>query len=215
MGDAGAHLGKPGTDDGNVPAHGREACRPGEVHLRAETGVHAEAYEDGEPHGGLWHCPGLDTGLVAEPPGGMDATQLHASGDAGRGLDACHQRDEYSPFRKYYQIGGGDEPDVAKPEPKKKIERELKGYTEPAHSPFGLIGQIARDTGWSVDYIRRGVNYPMLMLMWQDYPRHVDGRKKTTLEYLRELEAEENKTASCGGEGIDPLSYFQQLEEED
>lgn len=36
---------------------------------------------------------------------------------------------------------------------------------EPAHSPFGLVGQIARDTGWSVDYIMRGVNYPMLMLM--------------------------------------------------
>ena len=43
---------------------------------------------------------------------------------------------------------------------------------EPAHSPFGLVGQIARDTGWSVDYIMRGVNCPMLMLMWQDFPRH-------------------------------------------
>ncbi|WP_303208680.1 hypothetical protein [Bacteroides oleiciplenus] len=65
-------------------------------------------------------------------------------------------------------------------------------------------------------YIMRGVNYPTLMLMWQDYPRHVDRRKKTTLEYLRELEAEDNKAASSGDKkGIDPLSYFQQLEEED
>lgn len=47
-------------------------------------------------------------------------------------------------------------------------------------------------------YIMRGVNYPTLMLMWQDYPRRVDGRKKTTLEYLRELEAEDNKAASSG-----------------
>lgn len=62
----------------------------------------------------------------------------------------------------------------------------------------------------------RGVNYPSLMLMWQDYPRHVDGRKKTTLEYLRELEAEEDGKASSGGKkGIDPISYFQQLEEEE
>lgn len=62
----------------------------------------------------------------------------------------------------------------------------------------------------------RGVNYPSLMLMWQDYPRHVDGRKKTTLEYLRELEAEEDGEASSGGKkGIDPISYFQQLEEEE
>ncbi len=67
-----------------------------------------------------------------------------------------------------------------------------------------------------MNYIKRGVNYPTLMLMWQDYPCHVDGRKKTTLEYLRELEAEDNKTASSGNKkGIDPLSYFQQLEEED
>lgn len=84
---------------------------------------------------------------------------------------------------------------------------------EPAHSPFGLIGQIARDTGWSVNYIKRGVNYPMLMLMWQDFPRHVEGRKKTNLEILQEMEAEENN--GTGRKGVDPLTYFQQLEEEE
>lgn len=51
------------------------------------------------------------------------------------------------------------------------------------------------------------------MLMWQDYPRHVDGRKKTTLEYLRELEAEENRTPASGDN--DPLSYLRKLEEEE
>lgn len=87
---------------------------------------------------------------------------------------------------------------------------------EPAHSPFGLIGQIARDTGWSLNYILRGVNYPTLMLMWQDFPRHVEGRRKTTLEYLRELEAEDNRKASAKNEkGIDPISYFQQMIEEE
>ncbi len=86
---------------------------------------------------------------------------------------------------------------------------------EPAHSPFGLIGQIARDTGWSVNYIKRGINYPMLMLMWQDYPRHVDGRKKTTLELFREMEAEEDAKSSPVNKGVDPLAFFQQLEEEE
>ncbi|WP_294613077.1 hypothetical protein [uncultured Bacteroides sp.] len=62
-------------------------------------------------------------------------------------------------------------------------------------------------------YIMRGVNYPTLMLMWQDYPRHVDGRKKTTLEYLRELEAEENRKPASGDN--DPLSYLRKLEEEE
>ena len=99
----------------------------------------------------------------------MDAAQLHAPRRPGGGMDDRPEHDEHGPFREYYQIGRGDEPDSAQSEPK-KTERELKGYTEPAHSPFGLVGQIARDTGWSVDYIMRGVNYPMLMLMWQDFP---------------------------------------------
>lgn len=85
---------------------------------------------------------------------------------------------------------------------------------EPAHSPFGLIGQIARDTGWSVNYIKRGVNYPMLMLMWQDFPRHVEGRKKTTLEIFQEMEEEEKREPSKR-KGVNPLTYFQQLEEEE
>lgn len=84
---------------------------------------------------------------------------------------------------------------------------------EPAHSPFGLIGQIARDTGWSVNYIKRGVNYPTLMLMWQDFPRHVEGRKKTNREILQEMDADNNDTVKP--KGMDPLAYFQQLEKEE
>lgn len=83
---------------------------------------------------------------------------------------------------------------------------------EPAHSPFGLVGQIARDTGWSVDYILWGVNYPTMMLMWQDFPRHVEGRKKTNLEILQEMNAEKNGATR---QGVDPLTYFQQIEEEE
>lgn len=85
---------------------------------------------------------------------------------------------------------------------------------EPAHSPFGLIGQIARDTGWSVNYIKRGVNYPMLMLMWQDFPRHVEGRKKSNLEILREMEAEESDVPSERNDR-NAIAYLQQLEKEE
>lgn len=145
----------------------------------------------------------------------MDAPELHASECIGRDLADSYQHSEYCPFRKYYQIGGSDEPDVANPEPKKR-ERELKGHTEPAHSPFGLIGQIARDTGWNLKYILRGVNYPTLILMWQDHTRYVERRKKTPLELFRELEAEENKKSTPGRKkGVSPLSYFQQLENEE
>ena len=60
---------------------------------------------------------------------------------------------------------------------------------EPSHSPFGLIGQIARDTGWSIRYILHGVNYPTLMLMWRDCPRHIPARRKTPAELSREMSA--------------------------
>lgn len=71
------------------------------------------------------------------------------------------------------------------------------------------MGQIARDTGWSVDYIMRGVNYPMLMLMWQDFPRHVEGRKKTTQEMVAEMRSR-NKQPD-----ISPADYLQQLLDEE
>lgn len=70
---------------------------------------------------------------------------------------------------------------------------------EPAHSPFGVIGQIARDTGWSVKYIMRGVNYPCLMLMWSDVSRYVELRQKTLLELLQERdEQSDNKSPEKG-----------------
>ena len=71
------------------------------------------------------------------------------------------------------------------------------------------MGQIARDTGWSVDYIMRGVNCPMLMLMWQDFPLHVPGRKKTTQEMVAE------RRSRNGQPDISPADYLQQLLDEE
>ena len=82
---------------------------------------------------------------------------------------------------------------------------------EPSHSPFGLIGQIARDTGWSIRYILHGVNYPTLMLMWRDCPRHIPARRKTPAELSREM------SARSGGaqENMSPLEFFRSMEEEE
>ncbi|NDW13206.1 hypothetical protein D0T50_09900 [Bacteroides sp. 214] len=49
---------------------------------------------------------------------------------------------------------------------------------ESSHSPFGLIWQIATQTGWSVKYILWGMSYPTLMLMIMDMPRYVKGGKR-------------------------------------
>lgn len=55
----------------------------------------------------------------------------------------------------------------------------------------------------------RRVNYPMLMLMWQDFPRHVPGRKKTTQEMVQELRNRNRQP------DITPADYLQQLLEEE
>lgn len=44
------------------------------------------------------------------------------------------------------------------------------------HSPFGFIYQIAKDTGWSVEYIL-GLPYPTLVMMLADAPRYVSGKE--------------------------------------
>lgn len=83
----------------------------------------------------------------------------------------------YGIFYEYYQISRDDESDAAETEP--QDDGELRSEREPSHSPFGFVWQIADATGWSVDYILRGVNYQTLMMMLADAPRYV--KKKTIM----------------------------------
>jgi hypothetical protein len=87
---------------------------------------------------------------------------------------------------------------------------------EPTHSPFGLVGQIARDTGWSVSYIMRGVNYPTLIMMWNDVPHYVDGKKTSILDMFRQMEKEGGKAKPTPEKrkGLPPLDYFTQIKED-
>lgn len=52
---------------------------------------------------------------------------------------------------------------------------------EGSHSPFGLIYQIAKDTGWSVDEILR-LPYATLVMMLADAPRYVTEPKQKALK---------------------------------
>lgn len=45
---------------------------------------------------------------------------------------------------------------------------------KPSNSLFGMIGTIATETGWTVDYIMWKVSYVTLILMSKDAPRMVD-----------------------------------------
>lgn len=81
-------------------------------------------------------------------------------------------------FSELYQIAFGhadndaDESDLSQDE-----EGVKSGHVEGSHSPFGLIYQIAKDTGWSVEYILK-LPYVTLVLMMADAPRYVSGKKK-------------------------------------
>lgn len=78
---------------------------------------------------------------------------------------------------QYYQVDNGSEDDDAEDESLSHDEEGVKGHYEGSHSPFGLIYQIARDTGWPVEYI---LNLPhaTLVMMLADAPRYVSDSKK-------------------------------------
>ena len=41
-----------------------------------------------------------------------------------------------------------------------------------------MIWQIATQTGWSVGYILRGINYQTLLMMLSDAPRYISASSK-------------------------------------
>jgi hypothetical protein len=96
--------------------------------------------------------------------------------------------DGHAVFYTYYQISRDDESNEAETEPTK--EGELKSHWEGSHSPFGFIWQIASATGWSVEYILKGVNYQTLIMMLSDAPRYIDSKENKT-EKTEEEEAED------------------------
>lgn len=67
-----------------------------------------------------------------------------------------------------------DKPASSTSEPQKK--RELKSRWEGSHSPFGIIWQVAAETGWSMYYIKWKINYQTL-LMKADVPRYIEDSK--------------------------------------
>lgn len=134
------------------------------------------------------------------------ASSFRTPGGVVRNLERDASADTHKPFRAYYSLDRSDELDEADGKP---FGRELKGgYYEPPHSPFGLIGQIARDTGWSIRQIL-DTPYITIMLMMADTPEYID-EKKAQKRYMQRL---------MGGErtqkGVDPLTFFTTMARKD
>lgn len=125
----------------------------------------------------------------------------------------------YHVFRDYYRIGSSSEQDAAlsEPERERKRQEELKkGHTEPSHSLFGVVGQIATETGWSIDYILDKVNVVTLQLMMADMPHWVPPKKPDLMQQIREMEEREKQRNSRTQttentnqtKGMNPMEFF-------
>lgn len=94
------------------------------------------------------------------------------------------------------------------------MKKQESGHYEPPHSLFGIIGETARATGWSVDYILK-LDYVTLMMIQMDVPRYVDKPKMTPEEivrYFEKMDKARNKGKATDTtvfrKGIDPMNFF-------
>ncbi|OUO23108.1 hypothetical protein B5F91_03145 [Bacteroides sp. An322] len=78
-----------------------------------------------------------------------------------------------------------------------------------------MIGQIATETGWSVDYILDRVNVVTLQLMMADMPHYVKPQQPSLMQRIKEMEEREKKRVGTPPEGetqapkgMNPLEYF-------
>jgi hypothetical protein len=78
-----------------------------------------------------------------------------------------------------------------------------------------VIGQIATETGWSVDYILDKVNVVALQLMMADMPHYVKPQQPTLMQRIKEMEEREKRRGGAppageahSGKGMSPLEYF-------
>lgn len=127
----------------------------------------------------------------------------------------------YNVFREYYRIGSSYQQDATLSEPERKRRREIerreeltKGHTEPSHSLFGVVGQLATETGWSIDYILDKVNVVTLQLMMADMPHWVKPQEPDIMQQIQQMQEREKQRNNKPSEkekttkGMNPLEFF-------
>ena len=133
-------------------------------------------------------------------------------------LETSAEQYIYHVFRDYYRIGSHTEQDapIREPERERKRNEEIKkGHTEPSHSLFGVVGQLATETGWSIDYILDKVNVVTLQMMMADMPHWVPPQKPDMMQQIREMEEREKQRNSHKQtdnknttKGMNPMDFF-------
>lgn len=76
-------------------------------------------------------------------------------------------------------------------------KREVTGYTAGLHSPWGILGQVAKDRGISIRKVLWGDSWLNYQLYTADAPRYVSGKRPApvveSLEELRKLRGTEEE----------------------
>jgi len=78
-----------------------------------------------------------------------------------------------------------------------------------------VIGQLATETGWSIDYILDKVNVVTLQMMMADMPHWVSPQKPDMMQQIREMEEREKQRNSHRQtdntnttKGMNPMEFF-------
>lgn len=78
-----------------------------------------------------------------------------------------------------------------------------------------MIGQLATETGWSIDYILDKVNVVTLQMMMADMPHWVPPQKPDLMQQIREMEEREKQRSSHTQtdkmnttKGMNPMEFF-------
>ena len=96
---------------------------------------------------------------------------------------------------QYYQVDVNHADDDTEDEGLSHDDKGVKGgHYEGSHSPFGMIYQIARDAGWTVEYVLQQP-YARLMMMLHDAPRYVTEDKEKPIR----IRSEEQMREVLGG----------------
>lgn len=78
-----------------------------------------------------------------------------------------------------------------------------------------MIGQLATETGWSIDYILDKVNVVTLQMILADIPHWVPPQKPDMMQQIREMEEREKQRNSHRQtdntnttKGMNPMEFF-------
>jgi hypothetical protein len=107
---------------------------------------------------------------------------------AGRDFRENSDHEPRIGFYEYYQISLDDDNDDDESEEFGPGRRELKGRMDGLHSPWGTIGRIKSERGYTHEYVLWGEAWINLLMETADAPRYTRKKHTPIIESAEELD---------------------------